>query len=161
MSSNSETASGSALAADTLTNANKDLVHNPLHGLALSNALDLSGISDRGSNQGSIRPPRTSLFSNRNNSASRDSIIREEPRISYKKTNEIVRILLEFNGNNISVNRFIRECREAENFVNPSDRDFIMKLVKARVTGEASDYLQFKSFDNLDQLLLELKSFFT
>ena len=43
---------------------------------------------------------------------------------NYKKTNEIVRILPEFNGKNTSVNRFIRECRDAENFVNPSDRNF-------------------------------------
>ena len=80
---------------------------------------------------------------------------------SYKKTNEIVRILPEFNGRNISVNRFIRECREAENLVNPNDRTFFMKLVKSRVTGEASDYLQFKSFDNLDQLLSDLKRVFS
>ena len=59
------------------------------------------------------------------------------------------------------MNRFVRKCREAENFVNPNDRTFFMKLVKSRVIGEASDYLQFKSFDNFDQLLSELKKVFS
>ena len=79
---------------------------------------------------------------------------------NYKKTNEIVRILPEFNGRNISINRFIRECKEAENFVNPNDRSFFLKLVKSRVTGDVNDYLQFKNFDSLDQLLSELKRVF-
>ena len=80
---------------------------------------------------------------------------------SYKKINEIVRILPEFNGKNISINRFIRECKEAENFVSPGDKSFFLKIVKSRVTGDANDYLQFKSFDNLEQLLLELKRVFS
>ena len=81
--------------------------------------------------------------------------------LSYKKTNEIVRILPEFNGRNISVNRFIRECKETKNFVNLDERNFFLKLVKSHVAGEASDYLQFKSFKNLEQLLSELKRVFS
>ena len=78
----------------------------------------------------------------------------------HKKINEIVRILPEFNGKNISINRFIRECKEAETFVNPGDKSFFLKIVKSRVTGDANDYLQFKSFNDLDQLLAELKRVF-
>ena len=82
----------------------------------------------------------------------------EVPR--YKKINEIVRILPEFNGKNISINSFIRDCKEAETFVNPGDKSFFLKVVKSRVTGDVNDYLQFKSFHDLDQLLSELKRVF-
>ena len=78
----------------------------------------------------------------------------------YKKTNEIAKILLEFNGKGISINRFIRICRDAERFIDPDHKDFFLRLVKSRVTGEASDYIEFKTFDSLDQLLSELKDVF-
>ena len=140
----------------TIENVNKEVVPNPLHGLALSKVLDLSGTSDRRS----IRPQRTSVRSSGDNSFSRDSVIREDPRINYKKATEVGRSLPEFNGKNISVNRFIRECKEAEVFINPGDKDFFLKLVQSRVTGEATGYLQFKTFDDLNQLLTELKEVF-
>ena len=106
MSNNSEIPFDSASGTNELTiaNANKDLVRNPLHGLAL----DLSGTSDRGLNQESVRPQLASVLNNRDNSVFRDSINREEPRISYKKTTEISRILPEFDGKNISINRHKR-----------------------------------------------------
>ena len=79
----------------------------------------------------------------------------------YKKPNEIARILPEFDGKNISITEFIRECREAEEFIDPNDKNSFLKIVKSRVIGEARNYLQFKTFNNLEQLLSEIKRAFT
>ena len=64
-------------------------------------------------------------------------------------------------GKNISTTEFIKECKDAEEFVNPGDKNFFLKIVKSRVTGEARNYLQFKKLDKLEQLLAELKWAFT
>ena len=171
MSVNSEQASGSWSISENSGPANQD---NNLP--SVMEALNLTVNNRAEPSVPSIRPPLNPAPSFRNirddlimhensdnnsvNSINNRSV-KSDSFSSYKKTNEIVPILPEFNGKNISVNRFIKECREADNFVNPNDRTFFMKLVKARVIGEASDYLQFKSFDNLDQLLLELKRVFS
>ena len=171
MSITSDPASGTWTISDNLERTDKDnnLPDSP-------GILDLTVNKHVDFNVPSMRPPfnpapnfrnyRDNLVMRENSdSNSVDSINRKigmtDSFPNYKKTNEIVRILPEFNGRNISVNRFIKECREAENFVNPNDRDFFIKLIKARITGEASDYLQYKSFDNLDQLLLDLKRVFS
>ena len=142
MSNNNEAPSDVAPAADDLTiaNANKDLVRNPLHGLISSEALNLSGNSDRGLNQESITPRGTSLFNNRSNSISRDSAVGIESRNNYKKTTEVAKILPEFDEKNIPVNRFIMVCKDAEKFVDPNDQGFFLRLVKSRVIAAASDY---------------------
>lgn len=79
---------------------------------------------------------------------------------SYKKTTEIIKILPEFDGQNISINQFIRKCRDAESFADPADKNFFIRLVESKVTGDARAYLQYKTFNTLDQLLVELKRAF-
>lgn len=80
--------------------------------------------------------------------------------MAYKKTNEIVKIIPEFDGQNISVNQFIRKCKDAENFVDPVDKDFYIRLAESKVIGNARSYLQCKSFLTLNHLLIELKRSF-
>lgn len=82
------------------------------------------------------------------------------PRVAYKKTSEVIKILPEFNGHNISVNQFIRECKDAERFVDPADKDFFIRLVKSKITENARAYLQHKTFQTIDELLAELKRSF-
>ncbi|KAJ8665639.1 hypothetical protein QAD02_007301 [Eretmocerus hayati] len=76
------------------------------------------------------------------------------------KIPEISQVLPDFDGKGISVNRFIRECLDIKPFVNPQERAFFLRLVKSRVEGSASSYLQYKTFDDLDQLLDELRRTF-
>ena len=164
MSEREEPASGSASGSDNLIleNNNNALVPNPLHGLARLGVLDLSSNGSREPNQVSGRSPLVSNSGNMIGSSFRGSMggsVSNESRI-YKKTNEVAKILPEFNGKGIPINRFIRICRDAERFIDPNDKDFFLRLVKSRVTGEASDYLEFKTFDSLDQLLSELKEVF-
>ena len=68
----------------------------------------------------------------------------------YRKSSEIARILKEFNGQNISVNQFIRDVKNVERFAHPIDKDFFIELVKSKVVGDAQAYLQYKTFANLD-----------
>ena len=144
-----------------------NLFRNPYHPEIMESAMDLT--TQEGPNNHPVVPiqHRPSVFgmgsgrsqdqfniseinSNNNNTSN-----------TYKRTSEVVKIIPEFNGRNISVNQFIRECRDAEHFINPNDRKFFVKLVKSRVTGDAQAYLQFKTFSNLEQLLEELKRTFT
>ncbi|KAJ8666463.1 hypothetical protein QAD02_008125 [Eretmocerus hayati] len=71
-----------------------------------------------------------------------------------------IEILPNFDGKGISVNRFIRECYDIEPFVNPQERASFVRLVKSKVKGNANSYLQYKTFDDLDQLLDELRRTF-
>lgn len=75
----------------------------------------------------------------------------------YKKPVDIAKIIPDFDGQNISINQFIRECKDSEKFVNPIDKCFFVRLVKGKVIGNARAYLQYKDFENLEQLLTELK----
>lgn len=81
-------------------------------------------------------------------------------RPGYKKTTEIIKILPEFDGQNISINQFIRKCKDAESFADPADKNFFIRLVESKVIGDARAYLQYKTFHTLDQLLAELKRTF-
>lgn len=38
----------------------------------------------------------------------------------------------DFDGQNISINQFIRECKDTEKFINPIDKSFFVRLVKAK-----------------------------
>lgn len=73
---------------------------------------------------------------------------------------EVGKIIPEFDGRNITVNRFIRECKKAESFVNPMHKMFFVSLVESKVTGAAGAYLQFKDFVTLNELLDKLKKSF-
>lgn len=75
----------------------------------------------------------------------------------YKKTSGITHIILIFDGQNISINQFIRNCKDVERFIDPLDRGFFIRLVKAEVTESAKSFLQYKEFGSLDELLSELK----
>lgn len=75
----------------------------------------------------------------------------------YKKTSEVEKIIPEFDGQKLLINQFIRDCKDAEKFVDPLDHDFFIRIVKSKVKGCANSYLQYKNFDTLDKLLDELK----
>ena len=64
----------------------------------------------------------------------------------YRKIRDIEKIVPEFDGQNISISQFIRECKSAEAFVEPSDKLFFAKIVQSKVTGNAKTYLHYKEF---------------
>ena len=134
------------------------LLNNPYHGLNLRNreSLSLPSLRPRSSSLPRFRDSQaTSEINNDNISTTNHTSY-----ACYKKPNETARILPEFNGKNISITEFIRECKDAEEFVNPNDKNLFLSK-KSRVTGEARNYLQFKRFDNLEQLFADLKRAFT
>ena len=135
------------------------LLNNPYHGLNLRNreSLSLPSLRPRSSSSPHFRDSQATSEINNDNI----STMNHSSYACYKKPNEIARIFPEFNGKNISITEFIRECKDAEEFVNPNDKNFFLKIVKSRVTGEARHYLQFKRFDNLEQLFAELKRAYT
>ncbi|KAJ8685219.1 hypothetical protein QAD02_021012 [Eretmocerus hayati] len=61
-----------------------------------------------------------------------------------KRVTDVARILPDFDGQNITVDQFIRECKNAERFVGSEDRDFFLELVKAKVVGPARAHIQGK-----------------
>ena len=168
MSINSEQASGSWSISDHSEPAKKNNNRSTdmeILDLTMNNRIEPSPLVMRPPNSvPNFRNIRKEFITHDNsdnhsvNSINSKIVESEVPR--YKKINEIVRILPEFNGKNISINSFIRDCKEAETFVNPGDKSFFLKVVKSRVTGDVNDYLQFKSFHDLDQLLSELKRVF-
>lgn len=85
---------------------------------------------------------------------------RPKARKSYKKMNDVAKIIPEFNSTNITINLLIKKCKTAEGFVDPADKDYYIELVESKVVSNAQAYLQCKSFETLDQLLSELKRSF-
>ena len=72
----------------------------------------------------------------------------------------IVDLIPTFDGFNISVQSFSRECRFAEGRVSPSLRPFLVKLLKTKIKGEAELYTRNMHFENLDDLLNNLDKIF-
>lgn len=55
----------------------------------------------------------------------------------YKETPGVARIILEFAGQKVSINQFIRESKDAEVCINLAEKKFCSYLVKSKVTGNA------------------------
>ena len=164
MSDQNEQASGSGLGKpgnnnEIGSNPSEVLLANPYHGKRNRDRLSQPTYRGRSNSLPSYHGQLTTSDI-ANDSSSINNHANNNFHAYYKKSNEIA-ILPEFNGKNISVTEFIRECRKAEEFVNPNDKNFFLKIVKSRVTGDARNYLQFKTFNSLEQLLAELKRAFT
>ena len=65
----------------------------------------------------------------------------------------IVDLIPTFDGNNISVQAFSRECRFAEKGVPPNLQPLLIRFLKAKVKGEAELYIKNLQFDTVDELL--------
>lgn len=66
----------------------------------------------------------------------------------------------EFDGQNIPVRKFIKNCRFAEESIDPSERHNLFLLIRSRITGNAETSLENQEINNLNDLLDYLKSTF-
>ena len=72
----------------------------------------------------------------------------------------IVDLIPIFDGNNISVQAFARECRFAEEGVSRNLLPLLIRLLKAKIKGEAELYVRNLQFETLDELLNTLERAF-
>ena len=72
----------------------------------------------------------------------------------------IVDLIPIFNGNNISVQAFSRECKFAEEGVAPNLRPLFIKLVRSKIQGDAELYIKHLQFQTLPELLNILETAF-
>lgn len=77
-----------------------------------------------------------------------------EPRHNnkYIKVTGISNLISVFDGHNISVNAFIRECRKVENLVDPNDKPLLFRLILSKIKGNADAYLENRNVTNLEEL---------
>lgn len=75
----------------------------------------------------------------------------------YLKVTGITHLISVFDGQNISVNSFIRECKKAEGLVDPRDRALLFRLILSKVKGNADAYLENHKITNLPDLFSVLK----
>lgn len=80
------------------------------------------------------------------------STVTPSARPRYKKTSDITHIIPTLDRQNISINQFIRDCKYVEQFIDPLDRGLFIRLVKAKGTGSAKPFSQYKKFGSLHEL---------
>ena len=72
----------------------------------------------------------------------------------------LVDLIPTFEGNNIPVQTFARECRFAEEGVSRNLLPLLIRLLKAKIKGEAELYVRNLQFEYLDELLNTLERAF-
>lgn len=104
-----------------------------------------------GSQENPLRTIEASLF----------ALPDHEPKkpISFKSALEF--IPKSFDGKNIPVGRFVRDCIYARNCMSPEDRQHLFLIVRSRITGNAYDALLDRDISTLEDLLKALKKKFT
>lgn len=104
-------------------------------------------------------PPQTSVSSGSLGSVFSDatgSTAQPESRRTLQ-ISEAIQILSEFNGTNITINQFARECRDLESLLSPNDKYIFARIVKSKITGTARNYVNSKTYSNVTEILDELK----
>ncbi|KAL7307575.1 hypothetical protein TKK_0000267 [Trichogramma kaykai] len=78
----------------------------------------------------------------------------------FLRITEATKLIPEFDGYNMNVNRFVEECVVAAELVNPLDHKHFFALIRSRLTGDARTRVQCNTTGTLSDLLTELKSMF-
>ncbi|CAB0043097.1 unnamed protein product [Trichogramma brassicae] len=78
----------------------------------------------------------------------------------FLRITEAIKLIPEFDGYNMNVNRFVEECVVVAELVNPLDHKHFSVLVRSRLTGDARTREQFNTSGTLSDLLTELKGMF-
>uniref|UniRef100_A0ABD2W796 CCHC-type domain-containing protein n=1 Tax=Trichogramma kaykai TaxID=54128 RepID=A0ABD2W796_9HYME len=78
----------------------------------------------------------------------------------FLRITEAIKLIPEFDGYNMNVNRFVEECTVAVELVNPLDHKHFFVLIRSRLTGDARTRVQCNTTGTLSDLLAELKSMF-
>lgn len=67
----------------------------------------------------------------------------------------------EFDGHNMSVLKFIKNCRFAAESIVPHQRSHLFKIIRSRIVGDAEVCLQNHEITNLEELMNHLKFNYT
>lgn len=131
--------------------------------LAIEQALpEEQGENVHGQDAGNVPPERSTRGSSNNYSLNNFDQFHDMIPIGRSLTvSEALKILPEFDGRNMPVAKFARECKDLETLIDLRDKNIYLRMVKSRVTGIASQYLEFKNFNCLDQMLDELRRAFS
>lgn len=86
-----------------------------------------------------------------------DLIVQKPKNTRYLKISEASNLISIFDGHNISVHKFIRECKNVETLINPTDKGIFLHLVRSKIKGIADTYIDDKEFISLQLILEELK----
>ncbi|KAJ8666746.1 hypothetical protein QAD02_008408 [Eretmocerus hayati] len=89
--------------------------------------------------------------------ANSDRVLRNH----VQKATHVVKILPDFNGQDMSVEQFIRENKNAERFVDPSDKDFLLEMIEAKVMENARTHIRRRIPENFDEFVKLLKRAFS
>lgn len=76
--------------------------------------------------------------------------------ISFKSALEF--LPKEFDGHNMSVLKFVKNCRFAEESIVPQERSHLYKIIRSRIVGDAENSIQNHEITNLNELLNYLKN---
>jgi len=100
--------------------------------------------------ESAIRPKSPSL-----ENAAPASRQRREPTLR-----DILTPVPEFDGYNIPLSQFIRECREVETAVSPDEEANVLLLLRGKLRGRARQALQGRHFASIKQLIYRLQTSF-
>lgn len=133
------------ISSDTGTNDTSNITedNNQSQGLSLIFPRHPSNNRDLDTLMNANHPPNE-LF--RSNNTSR-----------HLQISEAIKILPEFNGENITILQFTRECEDLESLLNPQDKYIFVRLVKSKITGKARKHIEAKTDDTLHEILAALK----
>ncbi|XP_043463091.1 uncharacterized protein LOC122499081 [Leptopilina heterotoma] len=103
------------------------------------------------------------------------SVVNSEPRaFSSSSKNEIhitpsvksnrtialkhsIDLIPEFDGENISIEKFLQECRDASDNTDPENHYLLLKYILRKIKGKAADFISHAQIQSLDQLFKELQ----
>ena len=77
--------------------------------------------------------------------------------ISFK---DALRVIPEFNGDNISLSSFLDACDEASEMIEVADQGKFAKLLRSKLTREARRSIQGQTFDTVEELKNFLKNLY-
>ncbi|KAJ8683782.1 hypothetical protein QAD02_019574 [Eretmocerus hayati] len=77
-----------------------------------------------------------------------------------RKATDVVRVLPEFDGQNMPVEKFIKDFERAAKFVAPEDREFFLVLVKSKIVKSAGLLIHDREIETLEQLAEHLRRAF-
>lgn len=67
----------------------------------------------------------------------------------------------QYDGHNIPISKFIRDCLFARDSIKPSERPLLLRFIRSRLSGNADSYVQDKEIYSLEDLLNSLKLAFS
>lgn len=105
--------------------------------------------------QGKLVPEPVINLANKEMNESLENLLDKRRFLPFKSALEF--LPKEFDGRNIPVRKFIKNCLSAKNSINPSEHHHLFLIIKSRIVGNAETSLENQEISNLDDLLNYLK----